>query len=87
MKQTDRNRAPARTSPNLRRRAVALAALKAAAVERGEILRGSEQEAVVDLLADLRHYCDGMGLSFYLCDQTAAGHFEAETGKEADLGN
>lgn len=36
---------------------------------------------VVDLLADLRHYCDAVGLDFGRLNRTARHHHEAEVGQ------
>lgn len=42
-------------------------------------LDGCEEfEAVTDLLADIRHYCDRRGLSFSECDKQAHQHYLAE---------
>ncbi len=34
--------------------------------------------AVVDILADLRHYCEAMGMDFADLDRVALGHYLAE---------
>lgn len=36
---------------------------------------------VVDLLVDLRHYCDAVGLDFGRLNRTARHHHEAEVGQ------
>lgn len=36
------------------------------------------ETGVVDLLADLRHFCDSVGLDFDNCDRIAIGHYAEE---------
>jgi hypothetical protein len=57
----------------------ARAALARAAWLRGEAPAYGE-DAVTDLLADIRHLCAVAGLDFGRCDRVAAMHFEAEHG-------
>ena len=37
-------------------------------------------EAVTDLLADLRHYCDALGFDMADCDRMAREHYLADKG-------
>lgn len=57
----------------------ARAALARAAWVRGEAPAYGE-DAVTDLLADIRHFCAAFSLDFDRCDRVAAMHFEAEHG-------
>ena len=57
----------------------ARAALARAAWVRGES-PAYDEDAVTDLLADLRHLCEAVGLDFARCDRVAAMHFAAENG-------
>lgn len=57
----------------------ARAALARAARARGETPAYGE-DAVTDLLADIRHLCAAAGFDFDRCDRVAAMHFEAEQG-------
>lgn len=41
-----------------------------------------KQANVIDLLTDLRHYCDAHNLDFTACDLIAQGHHTEETRKE-----
>ena len=41
----------------------------------------SVQAQVLDLLADIRHFCTVFSLDFDRCDRVAAMHFEAEHGR------
>lgn len=54
-------------------------ALASAAWARGESPAYGE-DAVTDLLADIRHFCMAFGLDYERCDRVAAMHFEAEHG-------
>lgn len=38
------------------------------------------EDAVTDLLADIRHFCAAFSLDFDRCDRVAAMYFEAEHG-------
>lgn len=64
------------TLPNARRVATARSALSAAMWARGENL--ASDEAVIDLLADLRHFCAARRIDFGACNATAQTHFETE---------
>jgi hypothetical protein len=64
---------------NRRHIETARAALARAAWVRGEAPAYGE-DAVTDLLADIRHLCAAAGLEFDRCDRVAAMHFEAEQG-------
>ena len=57
----------------------ARAALARAAWVRGEAPAYNE-DAITDLLADLRHLCAAAGLDFGRCDRVAAMHFQGEHG-------
>jgi hypothetical protein len=39
----------------------------------------------IDLLSDLRHYCDSQGLDFGLCDRRAYDHYLAEAHGEDEI--
>lgn len=41
---------------------------------------GHGEDAVIDLLADLRHHCRAAGIDFDSCNRMAADHFAAEGG-------
>jgi hypothetical protein len=43
---------------------------------RGE--NAASDEAVIDLLADLRHFCAARHIDFSACDATAQAHFNSE---------
>ncbi len=57
----------------------ARAALARAAWFRGEAPCYGD-EAVIDLLADLRHLCTAAGIDFDVCDRLASMHFAEEIG-------
>ncbi len=57
----------------------ARAALARAAWVRGESPAYGE-DAVTDLLTDIRHLCVAAGLDFARCDRVAAIHFAAQIG-------
>lgn len=57
----------------------ARAAMARAAWVRGESPAYGE-DAVTDLLTDMRHLCAAGGLDFARCDRVAAMHFAAENG-------
>jgi hypothetical protein len=57
----------------------ARAALARAAWVRGEAPAYNE-DAITDLLADLRHLCAATDLDFSRCDRVAAMHFRDELG-------
>lgn len=56
----------------------ARAALARAAWVRGEAPRYGD-EALIDLLADLRHFCAACGIDFEACDRLGALHFVHES--------
>lgn len=58
---------------------VARAALARAAWARGQTPH-YDDEAIIDLLADIRHLCTAANIDFASCDHLAAIHFESETG-------
>ena len=64
---------------NTKRIETARAALARAAWVRGEIPHYGD-EAIIDLLADLRHLCTAANIDFATCDRLAEVHFENETG-------
>lgn len=64
---------------NLIRIGTARAALARAAWVRGET-PAYDEDAVTDLLADIRHLCAAAQLDFDRCDRVAAMHFAAEDG-------
>jgi len=57
----------------------ARAAMARAAWVRGESPAYGE-DAITDLLTDMRHLCEAGGLDFERCDRVAAMHFAAENG-------
>jgi hypothetical protein len=63
--------------PNAQRITTARLALNAAMSARGDNPAIAD-EAVVDLLADLRHFCIARRIDFADCDQIAATHFAIE---------
>jgi hypothetical protein len=65
--------------PNAQRIATARFALNAAMEARGEDFPVSN-EAVIDLLADLRHFCSARHIDFALCDRIAQTSFDVEFG-------
>lgn len=56
----------------------AKAALARAAWTRGQYPTYDE-EAVCDLLADLKHFCVAANIDFATCDRLAEVHFDAES--------
>jgi hypothetical protein len=56
----------------------ARAALARAAWTRGETPHYGD-EAVIDLLADLKHFCVAANIDFATCDRLAEVHFDAES--------
>jgi len=58
----------------------ARAALARAAWVRGEVPCYGD-EALIDLLADLRHFCTVTRIDFDACDRLAAMHFADEKGR------
>jgi len=63
--------------PNAHRISIARAAILAAMGARGDYPAIGD-ETVVDLLADLMHFCAGRRIDFADCARIAAMHFEAE---------
>ena len=63
--------------PNARRVATARSALNAAMWARGDDPAICE-EAVIDLLFDLRHFCFARHIDFSACNLIAETHFETE---------
>ena len=39
---------------------------------------------IIDMLTDLRHLCDALGVDFAYCDRIAYGHYIAEKGEFAN---
>ena len=66
-----------RVLPNARRVATARAALNAAMAARAD-LPAICDEAVIDLLADLRHFCSARHIDFSECDRVACSHYQTE---------
>ena len=65
------------TLPNARRVATARAALSAAVAARADVPAVCD-EAVIDLLADLRHFCAARRIDFAECDRIAGAHYATE---------
>ena len=65
--------------PNARRVATARSALNAAMWARGDNPAICD-EAVIDLLSDLRHFCFARHIDFSACNLIAETHFETEIG-------
>lgn len=65
------------TLPNARRVATARAALSAAVAARADVPAVCD-EAVIDLLADLRHFCAARRIDYAECDRIASGHYQTE---------
>jgi hypothetical protein len=63
--------------PNAQRIATARSALSAAMWARGDN-PAIPDEAVIDLLADLRHFCAARRIDFAACNAAAETHFETE---------
>jgi hypothetical protein len=63
--------------PNAQRIATARSALNAAMWRRGDNPAIADK-AVVDLLADLRHFCAARHIDFAACNRIAQAHFETE---------
>jgi hypothetical protein len=57
----------------------ARAALARAAWARGE-RPAYDEEAIADLLADMRHWCRNAGVDYDRCDQRAASYYQNEIG-------
>jgi hypothetical protein len=76
-KQTMSCTTSASTLPNAQRIATARSALSAAMWARGDNPAICD-EAVIDLLADLRHFCVARRIDFASCNVIAETHFETE---------
>ena len=63
---------------NHQRIKIARAALAAACLLRGNLPAELGDAAVIDLLTDIRHFCQYAGLDFERCDRLSALHFEEE---------
>jgi hypothetical protein len=63
--------------PNARRIATARAALTTAMAVRANCSMISDG-AVIELLADLRHFCAGRNIDFVACNDVAQEHFNHE---------
>ena len=63
--------------PNAQRITTARLALKSASWARGDDLAGSD-EAVIDLLTDLRHFCVARHIDFTACNEAAEACFSAD---------
>ena len=63
--------------PNAQRITTARLALKSASWARGDDLAGSD-EAVIDLLTDLRHFCVARHIDFTACHEAAEACFAAD---------
>ncbi len=57
----------------------ARAALARAAWARGQTPH-YDDEAIIDLLADIRHFCVAAHIDFATCNHLAETHFKSETG-------
>jgi hypothetical protein len=71
------NSTPEPARPNAQRIGTARSALSAAMWARGEDFPVSD-EAVINLLADLRHFCIARHINFAGCNAIAEGRFKAE---------
>ena len=69
--------ATANSLPNAQRIATARSALSAAMWARGDSPAIAD-EAVIDLLADLRHFCAARRIDFDACDEAAETRFTTE---------
>lgn len=63
--------------PNARRVGTARATLSAAVAARADVPAVCD-EAVIDLLADLRHFCAARRIDYSECDRIASGHYATE---------
>ena len=63
---------------NAQRIQTARYALSSSLWARGEAPRPIDEGIVIDLLADLRHFCDRTGIDYSQCQRRAEGHFELE---------
>jgi len=71
------NAIPEPPRPNAQRIGTARSALSAAMWARGEDFPVSD-EAVINLLADLRHFCIARHINFAGCNAIAEGRFKTE---------
>jgi len=71
------NSIPETSRPNAHRIGTARTALNAAMWVRGDDFPVSD-EAVINLLADLRHFCIARHINFTACNGIAEGRFNAE---------
>jgi hypothetical protein len=76
------NSLPETSRPNAHRIGTARSALNAAMWARGEDFPISD-EAVINLLADLRHFCIARHINFTDCNRIAEGRFNAEIDGDA----
>jgi hypothetical protein len=71
------NSIPEPSRPNAQRITTARLALNSASWARGDDLTGSD-EAVIDLLTDLRHFCIARHIDFTACDEAAEACFATD---------
>ncbi len=71
------NAIPEPSRPNAQRIGTARSALSAAMWTRGDDFPLTD-EAVINLLADLRHFCIARHINFTACNGIAEGRFKAE---------
>jgi hypothetical protein len=76
------NSIPETTRPNAQRIGTARSALNAAMWVRGDDHPPCE-EAVISLLADLRHFCIARHINFTACNGIAEGRFNSEIAGDA----
>jgi hypothetical protein len=76
------NSIPATARPNAQRIGTARSALNAAIWTRGDAFPCCD-EAVISLLADLRHFCIARHINFTACNGVAEGRFKAEIDGDA----
>jgi hypothetical protein len=76
------NSIPESSRPNAHRIGTARSALNAAMWVRGDDYPVCE-EAVINLLADLRHFCIARHINFTACNAIAEGRFNAEIDGDA----
>jgi hypothetical protein len=63
---------------NAQRIQTARYALASSLWARGEMPRPIDEGIVIDLLKDLRHFCDGTGIDYGQCQRIADGRIELE---------
>ena len=71
------NSIPEPARPDAQRITTARLALKSASWARGDDLAGSD-EAVIDLLTDLRHFCIARHIDFAACNEAAEAGFATD---------